>query len=597
MFASIQPSRRWAPLMLALAFLTPALADERPRLDTSTKATEARILNDMQYLAGDECEGRGIFTQGIHKAADYIAADFERFGLKPGGVDGTWFQPFEVTGQMAFGRNNALRLKGKDGEALELERGKEFNPLSLGASGEVKGGIVFVGYGLVSDDPAYDDFAGVDVAGKVVVMLRGVPREKVDYKPNFKDKPAAFSSLASKAAHAEKHKAAAIIFVSTLTQAGTTDRPLGQATRFGSTERVGIPTLSMKRATLEEMLKAAGHNLEEVEKNIDHEFKPNSMEITGWRCELATDVRRETVKCKNVIGVVEGSGPLAEEFIVIGAHYDHLGFGGSGSLAPGSFEIHYGADDNCSGTVSVIELARRFAQKKGRVGRTLVFQLYSAEEMGLLGSAYYCRNPLFPLEKTAAMYNMDMVGRYRPEVKLQVNGTTTAKDEYFKKIVDAANEKHKLEISTPATSQFFGASDHFSFYQKNIPVLFLFTGMHPQYHRPLDRVETINIEGVRQCVEFSETILDELASRSERPEFVRVGRQAATTPQTNPERGGPRLGVRPNYSDDKEGVLLEEVLAGGVAEKGGLKAGDRVVDMNGKPIQNIEAYMAVMRGL
>lgn len=592
MYAVISKPWRAGAALLFLACWLPATADERKALDTSPKATETRVLSDMQYLAGDECEGRGIFTQGIHKAADYIAAEFKRFGLKPGGVDGGYFQPFDVVGQMAFGKANHLKFTAKDGQVVTLERGKDFNPLSLGDGGKFSGDVVFLGYGLTSTEPGYDDLAGVDLAGKVVIVLRGTPRENVPYKPNFAGKQAAFGSLVTKASNAQNGKAAAIIYVSTANQAGASDRLLGQGTRFGNNERATIPTLTMKRAVLAQLLKAAGKDLEEIEKAIDHNFAPQSFRIEGWTCDLQTDVQRQTVKCKNIIGVLEGSGPLAEEIVVIGAHYDHLGFGGSGSLAPGSFEIHYGADDNCSGTVAVMELARRFAEKKDRSGRKMVFMLFAAEEMGLLGSIYYCNNPLFPLNKTVAMYNMDMVGRYRKDVKLLVNGVTTAKNDYFKKIVTAANEKHNLEVSTPATSQYFGASDHFSFYRKDIPVLFLFTGMHPQYHKPVDRVETINIEGIRQCVELSETILEELTTKEEKPVFVRAAPAAA-----NPNRGGPRLGVMPNYNDDKEGVLLDDVTAGGVAEKGGLKKGDRIMALNGKPVQNVQSYMTLMSGM
>lgn len=585
-------SARTLVVLMFLAALLPVWASEKKPLDTSPQSTEARILADLRYLAGDECEGRGIFTRGILKAADYIAAEFKRLGLKPGGVDGTYFQPFEVVGQVAFGKNNTLKLVSKDGQVLELERGKDFNPLSLGSGGKVAADVVFLGYGLSSDDPAYDDYAGVDVAGKVVIVFRSLPRDNVPYKPNFAEKPAVFAALSTKAKKAQEKKAAAIIFVNTSGLAANTDSPLRQSTRFSNNERVNIPTLAIKRAVLAKVLQAAGKDLDKVEKAIEHDFAPQSFVLEGWRCELETDLQRDSVQCKNIIGVVEGSGPLADEILVIGAHYDHLGYGGMGSLAPGSFDIHYGADDNGSGTVAVLELARRFAEKPDRTGRKLVFMLYSAEETGLLGSTHYCNNPLFPLQKTVAMYNLDMVGRYRKDVKLQINGTTTAKNDYFKKIVTAANEKHQLEISMPASSQFFGASDHFSFYRKDIPVLFLFTGMHPQYHRPTDRVETINIEGIRQCVELSETILQELATNPQKPIFVR----AASPTAANPNRGGPRLGIMPNYNDDKEGVLLDDVTPGGLAARGGLKKGDRIIALNGKPVQNIQAYMTIMSG-
>jgi hypothetical protein len=275
--------------------------------------------------------------------------------------------------------------------------------------------------------------------------------------------------------------------------------------------------------------------------------------------------------------------------VVIGAHYDHLGYGGRGSRTPNSKDIHFGADDNASGTASLIELARRFGAMPNRQGRRLVFIAFSGEETGLLGSAYYCgKQPIFPLADTVAMVNMDMVGRLRDD-KLTVYGTGTAKT--FSDLIDELNKKHQFKVTKVATG--FGPSDHSSFYSKNIPVFHFFTGIHDQYHKPTDVVDTINVPGVRRITDLIEEVTVALAADARRPEYVKVA--GSSSPNRGPS--GPRLGVVPDYADEKEGLLISGVSAGLPAEKAGLKGGDRIMDINGKTVKNIESYMAIMRGV
>jgi hypothetical protein len=295
--------------------------------------------------------------------------------------------------------------------------------------------------------------------------------------------------------------------------------------------------------------------------------------------------------------VLEGSGPLANETVVVGAHYDHLGYGPYGSLSkdaykPGAKLMHPGADDNGSGTTSVMELARRFGSMKNRQGRRLVFMTFSGEERGLLGSRHYTfKDPIYPLDMTVAMVNLDMVGRLQtdPETqkgKLIVEGLGTSKG--FEPLVEKFNEKHGFKLVKRPSG--FGPSDHDSFARKNIPVFFLWNGTHPDYHRPSDTADRINVKGMRQIADMAEDIITYLATTEKRPEFVQVKQ-----PTKAPPRSKVTLGVVPDYNtDDEGGLLIEDATAGRPAAKAGLKGGDRIVEIAGKQVKNINNYMVIM---
>jgi hypothetical protein len=297
---------------------------------------------------------------------------------------------------------------------------------------------------------------------------------------------------------------------------------------------------------------------------------------------------------KNIIAIREGTGPLAAEYVIIGAHYDHLGRGERGSTERDPMRLktyHRGADDNGSGTVSILELARRFAQDRNYEGRTLVFMNFAGEEQGLLGSKFFCTKPTIDLKKVSAMLNLDMVGRLRDDKngkgKLEVGGIGSAKE--FVPIVDELNKKYDFAISKTVSA--FGPSDHTSFAEKDIPVFFLFTGLHQEYHKPADIVSTINFDGMQRIVAFSSDLAVRLATMT-KPAYVQTARG-------NPGgvRGGvPRIGFMPgNYDEAAEkGVLIGGVTAGGPAEKAGIKTGDFIVEIAGKPVRNMTAYMSIM---
>jgi Zn-dependent M28 family amino/carboxypeptidase len=364
----------------------------------------------------------------------------------------------------------------------------------------------------------------------------------------------------------------------------------------GSRQAAGLPAIHIHRSLADQLLQSgADVTLKDCEADIDRDLTPRSAQIHGWTASLEVSVTRQKAPVKNVIGVLEGSGEHADDTVVIGAHYDHLGYGGrgSGSLAKDqdTKAIHHGADDNGSGTATLLELARHFSQMKERKGRRLVFISFTGEESGLLGSEYYCKNPLYPLSSTVAMVNLDMVGRLREDMethkeKLVVYGTGTGKG--LDDLVIGLNKKYDFQMQKVAgilMANERSSSDHATFYMKKVPVLFFFTGNHPDYHRPSDTADKINIAGMRK-------IGEDVAGANERPEFIKV----ATPISGSATMSGPRLGIMPSYGDEGEGVLLEGVREGGPADKAHLQQGDRIVELNGKGVKNLETYMVLMSG-
>ncbi len=649
-------------IVTVTALFTGLLLGRFLRAEEATVASEQRLLDSVKYLASDELEGRGPGTKGIDLAADFIAAEFTKAGLKTDLFEGSQFQNFSFTIATEMGpvEQNKLSFVGplKDDkpqvEALKLEA--DFMPLALGGSTKVDLPLAFVGYGITAkgDNWSYDDYDGLDVKGKIVIVIRKEPQQR-DEKSVFDGlRPSRHAQFMTKAANASEHGAAGIIFVNDgleLTssreqsekqwndsiaelikiraafaekkeptpeeiekhQKQVTDLAarvveLGKELQgnfdtllpfngAGGDDGKGrkMPVYFCSRAAINKLLAAAGkESLEQIETSIDKEVKPRSFELSGWKAEGETNLLVKKADTKNVIGVLEGEGPLADETIVIGAHYDHLGFGGAGSLAPWTKEIHNGADDNASGTSTLLELAYRLGTSGQKPARRIVFMAFSGEERGLLGSAYYTKNPRFSLEKTVAMFNLDMVGRLKDN-KLIVYGTGTAKE--FDPLVSELGKQMQFAITKHPEG--FGPSDHSSFYAKKIPVLHFFTGTHSEYHRPSDDVELVNVEGMRRVADMVEAIVLKTDKAAARPQYVENKRHADITASDNsgqdPVAGDrPYFGSIPDYASEEEGVLLSGVQPDSPADKAGLKAGDLIIKFGESRVTNIEDYMGAM---
>jgi hypothetical protein len=339
------------------------------------------------------------------------------------------------------------------------------------------------------------------------------------------------------------------------------------------------------------LVSGKGTPLIEVEQDIDRDLKPRSGPITGWAAAFGTTAKVTSYNVKNIIGVVPGAGPLADETVVVGAHYDHLGYG----LQKKGDKIYPGADDNGSGSTTVMELARRFGAQKNRQGRRLVFMWFSGEERGLLGSKHYADNPIFPLEKTAAMVNLDMVGRLKDgdNPELYAEGFDTGKG--MKDLLDKLNLEFNFKIVGPHKQQIYGRSDQASFYRKGVPGMFFFTDFHPDYHKTGDTPDKINVAGMAKVASLAEKLIAQLAATQDRPEYVAgvikakgFGGQKATAG---------KLGLTPDATDKGNGVLVEAVTAGGAAAKAGVMAGDRITAIDTTPIPSVSAYLTAIQAL
>jgi len=562
---------------------------------------EERLKSDVTYLAADARDGRAPGTPGIEAAALYIARVFKGAGLKAApGADG-YFQPFTIKGRARLGADQELAFSGPDGKRLQAGLKSDYTPLPIGVRGTLaKVPVVFAGYGITAKDGSrrldYDDYAGIDVRGKAVIILRYEPRQHDDASPFDGKNDSKYATFQHKATNAFQHGAAAIFMVNSLAGlAGNQDQLLNfAATNLGGESN--IPFLMLSRDFAGKLLaEAAAPGLEALEKQIDLDLKPHTRELKGWAASGRITIDGQQTTTKNVVGVLEGAGPHATETVVIGGHYDHLGHGGmmSGSLAPFSRDIHNGADDNASGTTMVLELARRLGARRDPLPRRVVFIAFSGEERGLLGSSYYVEHPLFSLEQTVMMINCDMVGRLNSKSELTMIGTGTSPG--IDALVDALGKSAGLKIKkVSGISDNFGGSDHESFDRKDVPVLFAFTGLHADYHRPSDDSDRINYGGMARIADYLELIALDVVRRPERPAHVKIARKAPPVPTGDPARKatGVYFGSVPDYSEDGpgDGVKLAGVTEGSPAHKGGVKAGDVVIRFDGLRVQTLSDY-------
>jgi hypothetical protein len=630
-------------LVLAWAGVTPVA------LFSADAASEERLLRDIKYLASDELEGRGVGLKGLDDAANYIRDQFAQAGLNVNAVNGGPFQTFSMSTGATLGPLNTLEITGPEGRKLTARLDSDFAPQSFGNSGAFTGELVFCGYGIEAPDKNFDEYAGLDLKGKVAIIMRKVPRQGEAHGP-FTGRRGVSSQgeLRTKLDRAFAHGAVAVLFVNdpytgrndlekskqqvaNLAQGVAAAAEEFEAVDQGDAEKLAaarkklseevakykagkghlsddepdplmkfgyggsdpirsLPVMHITREVCDQVLKAAlNKTLTEIEAAIDGDLKPQSAALPGWSAGGVVTIERQQALVKNVIGVLEGSGPLADETVVIGAHYDHLGRGGPDSFIPGSKEIHNGADDNASGTVALLELARRFGTHKDKLPRRLVLIAFTGEERGLLGSARYTKEPIFALDKTIAMINMDMVGRLRDD-KLTIfgSGTSPIWDEMLTRL---GKDSHFELFLKP---EGMGPSDHESFFLKQIPVLHFFTGNHGDYHRPSDDWDKINIPGTDRVVDMIARLVTELAGLPERPKYVAVqGNAQIGTAERQGSR--PYFGSVPDFASDKPGYALGGVSPGGPAEKGGLKAGDRIVQLGPHKIENLSDFDMALR--
>ena len=557
-------------------------------------AVLSRVSEDIRVLSTDEMEGRGPGTLGLQKAGDYIRDQFQALGLKSGASDGSYRQPFQVSLELKpIPDKTSLILRGPDGQARTLQAGQDFQALTAGGSGQAQAPLVFAGYGISAPALGYDDFAGLDVEGKVVLFLRQEPQQddpnsKFDGKDTTKH-----SYINTKLQQAKERKAAAVLLVNPpFSSAAEGGDKLSAPNAFGS-RPAEIPFAQVSQAIVNQLLAATPLQAQpdakltdvvQVEQQIDSQFQPVSQPLAGWSVEIVTTFERPLTDTANIVGVLEGDGPLAQETIVLGAHYDHIGRGEFGSRKPNTGEVHNGADDNATGTAAVLELARRLTARGQKPPRRLVFIGFSGEEKGLVGSKYYVDNPLFPVADTVAMLNFDMIGRLRDD-ELTVFGARAAEEFYA--VLDGANGETGLKLKKIDSSPAMG--DHFAFYQRGIPALHFFTGVTNEYHTPEDDFETLNLPGVVRTIDFAEDVLDRVLNQPGRFQYVTAGGE-------QPSRGGMAyLGVTPDYTAGTDGLRITAVAEKSPAAAGGIKPGDVILRFNDSAIADLRGLMDGLR--
>ena len=604
-----------------------------------------RLRAHIEFLASDKLEGRRTGSTGATTAAAYIAREFSRYGLRrsigwdtPGmsvleaDSPNRYLQEFPYIAGVDLGKNNALTLTKTSGSAGETQGSfkttgsetfrlrEDWMPLGLSSNGTVEGEAVFAGYGITDSELTYNDYQSAHASGKIAIVFAGTPDGD-----NPHGRFAKYEDVRWKAIAARNAMAKALVIISR--DDNLKDDRLATLEYDHGGGDSGLPVIVISRQIAAKIfdLKDFEDFAQKAQATLAHQGSDrvggNSVTITasfdvlrGVTLKLSTDIVRHEVEAANVVGILDGSDPvLKKEVIVIGAHYDHLGHGGEGSLAPREGEIHHGADDNASGVAGMLELARIFAGQYPRPKRTLVFMAFGGEEEGLLGSNYYVNHPIVPLAETVAMINMDMIGRMKDN-KLIVGGMGTAtewrdlvasinRSPLPAVIASGTNNSHgaaavvSVDAHTPTadnkerftltlSEDGYGPSDHSSFYSKQIPVLFFWTGTHEDYHKPSDTADKINYVDEARIVSMVEQLAENIAAADKRPSYT-----VAKSDSTGRSMGfRVYLGTIPNYADSDDGLTLDGVRDDSPAAKAGLKAGDKIVKLAGREVRNVYDY-------
>ncbi len=546
----------------------------------SPEVTVGELKKHVSYLASDALKGRLTGSEGDSLAAEYIRGVLKESGLIP--LYDKGFQRFRVTDKIINGPANRLTVNG-----TLLKVDSDFNPFAFSQNSTFNGEVVFTGYGfeINEDSLKWNDYADIDVKGKIALILRADPEIEKTMSPFIK-----YSRDRDKVLQAKDMGAVAVLLVSgKVFDSEDKFEPLAKGE-----QSVGIPAFRISRKVANQLLETKKLNIEDIEKKLNEQRKPSSFN-TGVAISGQSDVIETTVATRNVVMEIPGSdNVLKNEYVVIGAHYDHLGVGGmgSGSRVQDTIAVHPGADDNASGVGMVLELAQKFAASPKTHKRSIVVVAFSGEELGLLGSKRFVDSSKIDLNKVNAIFNIDMVGRLNENSMVQIGGVGTA--DMFKKMIYTSCDTNVVKLSL--SDEGYGPSDHASFYGKNIPVLFVSSGAHLDYHTPADTWDKINYEGMVKISDISFKIISDLANTDTKLIFKEAGPKAVASRGTR--KKGVTLGIMPDFAGNvKNGLRADLITPGKPAALGGMKKGDIITSINGKPVNNIQDYMFRMNQL
>lgn len=534
--------------------------------------TKDDLYQHIDFLASDSLKGRFPGTPYDRVSAKYIKDNFDSFGLKSIGDKG--YQFMDIIMDQKPGPKNSLTING-----VSQKYDENFTTLAFSSSGSLDASVVFIGYGfkINNEKLLWNDYQAVDVTNKWVLVLRGDP-EPDSLSSVFVNQ----SSDRNKTLIAKDLGAKGVILVS-----GNSWDPKDKLAAMSERSYdAGIPVIQVKRDVANLILNGQA-KIEELEKQLLLDRHSHSIELTS-KVNATTDVIVESKTTQNVVALLEGSDKkLKEQYIVIGAHFDHLGMGGKGSSSrrPDTIAVHNGADDNASGVATMLELAQKLSAKHKKIKRSIVFVAFAAEEMGLIGSQKFVESGLIPTSSIVAMINIDMVGRMNNK-ELNVYGTKTS--------TESEALLKKLNADSTLTLGFYpegyGPSDYSSFYNKNIPVFGFMTYLHTDYHTPFDDINKINFEGMLLETNYIYSLATELSNRPKKLIFQEAG------PKSKPIRSGRgykvKLGIIPDVSGSSNtGLKAIGVTENNPAYRAGMKAGDVITAINGKPVKNIQDYM------
>ncbi len=560
----------------------------------------AAFLGHVKYLASDELGGRATGSEGIDVAADYIIEHLRAAGCVPAGDDGTFLQSYTATHKKVLVDDDAsISFSGLKGR---WRLHKDWVTLPFTKASELEGPLAFAGYGIEAPDYEYNDYADFDAEGKVLLILRHEPLDEDEEAEFGGSETSSHAWFRTKANAAAAHGAVGLLLVNPPNRAPDADE-LDEFDASRSRRNYKVPLVQISRQLANALLRAADMpDLATLTDKLDSDRKPLSADLKDLSVAIATGIELRPVVGRNVVGMLEGDGST-DEVIVIGAHYDHLGTRRPRQDPTGEPLINNGADDNASGTAGIIELARAFAAGT-RPRRNLLFIAFSGEELGLLGSKHFVKNPTIDLDTVKAMINLDMIGRYKQE-KFEIYGVGEA-EEFADMVTRAADE---AGVTYRAGGRMPGGSDHMPFRRKKIPTLFAFTGLHKQYHRPTDDWDLIDPDGAVRILRLLHSVIGELANMTDGPTRTKPkeaankdDRRKQDLAKAEPKPATPRsalrvrLGIMPSYGDDDEdGMLIDAVIAGAAAAKGGMTDGDRIIKIGKHDIADIYAYMDAMK--
>jgi hypothetical protein len=504
----------------------PPAFSQRKVFKTATGVITPALMKEyIDFLASDSLLGRDTPGRGLDSAAAYIVRHFEEAGLKP--LGGSYFQDLDYC-YAELGNDNLLSVTSGE-KRQEFKLKNDFIPFDITADRSVEAPVVFAGYGITAPEYNYDDYKGLEVKGKIVVVMRQEPGQTDSTRKDFQGtETTKYSNLKEKIRIAKEHGAVGMVVISgPLNYTSLKPRGFPWPSLSKNLPKDALPLVSCSEAPERLPVVHAGESfivnlfgsvdsLKSVQAGIEKSLKPDSYQIPGRVVTLRTSITLKPIGGKNVIGILEGSDPLlSKEAVIVGAHYDHVGF--IKEHKADTDYIYNGADDNASGTSGVLALAKAFSVMKEKPARSVIFMTFAGEEKGLLGSATYVKSPLFPLEKTVAMLDLDMISRNHPD-SLEIMGARQNPD--LAKIVRKANSKTGLILYSPRGDRMSGGSDHYSFYRKNIPDLFFFAGIHDDYHQVGDNPDRINAEKAARVTRLAFLTLWKIANEDKHYKLV-----------------------------------------------------------------------------